>query len=172
MGRSSRAKRKARKVRIDESSSEHLIRPDNRGFLEKKVVHVFFITIIALLAYSNTFHSPFQFDDVAQIVKNPFIRDLDNFISDTEGHNYNHPRILGYLTFALNYHVGGLSVTGYHIANLAIHIANALLVYFLVLMTFRTPAMRQSTDSSPYTSAFIALFQRFFSFPIRYRPRR
>src|SRR5208282_5934760 len=41
-----------------------------------------------------------------------------------------------------NYRIHGLSVTGYHIVNIAIHIANSILVYFLVLLTFRTPYFR------------------------------
>ena len=33
----------------------------------------------------------------------------------------------------------GLDVTGYHIFNLVIHLLNALLVYWLIILTFRTP---------------------------------
>jgi tetratricopeptide (TPR) repeat protein len=53
-------------------------------------------------------------------------------------------------SFALNYHFGGLDVTGYHIVNLAIHIINAMLVYFLVILTFKTPYLssQQSMVSS------------------------
>jgi hypothetical protein len=55
------------------------------------------------------------------------------------GYDYNPRRIVGYFTFALNYHVGGTDVRGYHIVNLLIHLINSVLVYFLVLLTFRTP---------------------------------
>jgi hypothetical protein len=53
-------------------------------------------------------------------------------------------RYIGYLSFALNYRLGGLDVEGYHIVNIAIHIINALLLYLLVLLTFRTPRMQGS----------------------------
>jgi len=38
--------------------------------------------------------------------------------------------------------MGGLDVTGYHIVNLLIHLANGILVYFLVVLTFKTPYFR------------------------------
>jgi tetratricopeptide (TPR) repeat protein len=49
---------------------------------------------------------------------------------------------VGDLTFALNYRLGGLSVTGYHLVNVAIHAATALLVAGLAAVTLRTPAAR------------------------------
>src|SRR5208283_721769 len=39
------------------------------------------------------------------------------------------------------------AVTGYHIVNVAIHIANTVLVYWLVLLTFRTQFFLVETDS-------------------------
>jgi len=48
-------------------------------------------------------------------------------------------RFIGNLTFALNYALHELDVVGYHIFNLLIHLLNALLVYWLVILTFRTP---------------------------------
>jgi protein O-mannosyl-transferase len=168
MGKSSRPKVIAQAARIDERRSETLKRPDASRFPKKKVIHLLLVTVIALLAYSNTFHSPFQFDDIEQIVRNHSITDINNFISNTKDHNFPPSRFVGYLTFALNYEIGALNVRGYHIWNLIIHIANAFLVYLLLLMTFRTPAMRQSTDSSS-THAFIGLFAAllFVSHPLQ-----
>ena len=51
-------------------------------------------------------------------------------------------RPIGYLSFALNYYFHGLDVWGYHLVNLAIHIVNAILVWWLVLLTMATPVMR------------------------------
>ena len=109
------------------------------------------IVALGILAYSNTFYSPFQLDDSIQLIDNPVIKDLKNFTSDRMGHtmgfaHYNPRRVIGYFSFALNYHFGGFDVIGYHIMNLLIHIANALLVYYFVLITFRTPSMRQSAS--------------------------
>jgi tetratricopeptide (TPR) repeat protein len=106
------------------------------------ILSLFLIAVVGLIAYSNTFNFPFVFDDDANIVDNPLIRKLDNFILPPGGYKGYLPRAVGFFTFALNYHFGGLNVTGYHIVNLIIHIANAILVYFLVILTFKTPYIR------------------------------
>ncbi len=48
-------------------------------------------------------------------------------------------RFVGFLTLALNYRLHDLNVTGYHVLNFLVHVINALLVYCLVLLTFKTP---------------------------------
>jgi Flp pilus assembly protein TadD len=105
----------------------------------KTVFSIFLIAAAGIAAYANSFAAPFIFDDYSNIVLNPVIKDLGNFTSSLAGYDYNPRRFIGYLTFALDYHFGGLDVTGYHMVNLAIHITNALLVYFLVMLTLRTP---------------------------------
>ncbi|MBI4684699.1 MAG: tetratricopeptide repeat protein [Nitrospirae bacterium] len=142
--------------------------------ITKLILHIIFIVLIGIAAYSNTFKVPFIFDDLNNIKDNSIIKNLDNFISASKGYGYNPRRFIGYLTFALNYHIGGLDVTGYHIVNLVIHITNAILVYFLVIFTFWTPYFRRQKleyriqDSevlrlTPYTlSPLIALFSALF----------
>ncbi|UCE71212.1 MAG: tetratricopeptide repeat protein [Nitrospiraceae bacterium] len=117
------------------------------SFLHKPTLHILLITAVGLLAYSNTFDVPFQFDDSEFIVENPIIKDLTYFVEPSkakalieyEGFKL---RYIGYLTFALNYYLHNLEVTGYHIFNLAVHIINALFVYWLVLLTLRLPLFR------------------------------
>jgi tetratricopeptide (TPR) repeat protein len=109
-----------------------------RSAMNKPAVHLVLLALVAFVAYANTFNAPFQFDDVEQIEKNPVITSLDNFFSNTTGYNFNSRRFITYLTFALNYSLGGYSVVGYHIFNLAVHLINGLLVYTLVLLVFRT----------------------------------
>jgi hypothetical protein len=84
-------------------------------------------------------HVPFVFDDDTSIVNNPVIRNLENFFLNGTGYGYNPRRFIGYLSVALNYRIGGLDVTGYHIFNLAVHIASACLVYAFVRLTLQTP---------------------------------
>jgi len=120
-----------------------------RAFSLETYFHLLLIAVVGFMAYSNTFLAPFQLDDVRQIQNNSMIRDLDNFLLALEGHDfaqgpykYIPSRFVGYLSFALNYHFGGVDVRGYHLTNLFIHIANALLVYFFVKLTFATPYFR------------------------------
>ncbi|MBI5196463.1 MAG: tetratricopeptide repeat protein [Nitrospirae bacterium] len=116
--------------------------PYKISLLHKPIVHLLLIFIVGLIVYSNTFHVPFQFDDISNIVENPIIKDLQYFSEPSNAkafplYNTFKNRFIGYLTFALNYKLHGLDVTGYHAVNLAIHIINALLVYWLVLLTFK-----------------------------------
>jgi Flp pilus assembly protein TadD len=106
--------------------------------------HCLCLVFLVVVIYANTLNAPFQWDESDFIVNNPIIKDLHYFSnpSDAKGFKLYSSfigRYIGYLTFALNYRVHGLSVTGYHIVNIAIHIANSIMVYFLVLLTFRTP---------------------------------
>jgi tetratricopeptide (TPR) repeat protein len=125
------------------------------------LVAFFLITITALLIYSNTLHSPFIFDDVWYILDNPKIRNLGNFL-DMSGTRY-----IAFLTFALNYKLGGYNTFGYHLINVTIHIINGFLVYWLVVLTFKTPLMGRTTGNSQL-KYFIALSSAliFISHPI------
>lgn len=130
---------------------------------------ILLVLATGIVVYSNTFQVPFVLDDNRAIARNDVIWSLDNFGS---GYNFLPNRYVAYLTFALNYHFGGLDLPGYHAVNLAIHLACALLVFALLLMTFLTPFFRvrggnsdldldsgqssTSTFSSP--RAFIPLF--------------
>ncbi len=110
--------------------------------MKKIYFHLIVIAIVGLAAYSNSFEVPFQFDDSFNIAANPVIKDLGNFTSSLDGYRSNPRRYLGYLSLALNYRLGGLNVTGYHIVNLLIHLINGILVYFFVILTFKTPYFR------------------------------
>ena len=121
--------------------------------------HFCLIAFLIALAYSNTLSVPFHFDDTLNIVNNPQVKDLANFWPPAGN------RWFGYLTFALNYEINGLDTAGYHLVNIAIHIATAFLLYWLVLMTFRTPyfsppgkaATEQLTREHSYAALFSAL---------------
>ena len=137
----------------------------------KRIFHVLLIIVVGFLVYSNTFHVPFHFDDAPNIVENYKLRDMKNFWPPSSS------RWFGFLTFALNYYFGGLNATGYHIVNLTIHILNAILVYLLVILTFKAPffSNQQSVVSNQqeqtlvhpftYLPLFIALI--FVSHPIQ-----
>jgi len=142
-------------------SSERIYEPEKAslpesGLLSKPIVHIILISVICLLAYANTFKGPFQFDDEDQIVENHTIKDLGALVKPSAVKNI---RYIGVLTFALNYKVNGLDVTGYHIVNLLIHIINALIVYWIIVLTFRTPFLEKSElkDSSNLLALFTAL---------------
>jgi tetratricopeptide (TPR) repeat protein len=136
-------------------------------------LHILIIILLGIIVYSNTFRSPFVFDDAPNITENPFIKSFDYFvrpslvekISAVPEINYAfRNRIAGFFTFALNFKAHGLNVFGYHLVNLLVHIANALLVYQLVILTFATPyftsrhipAERAAEEVSSRTIAFFS----------------
>ena len=96
-------------------------------------VHCLLIVFVCLLAYSNTFYNSFIFDDIDNINLNNAISSFS--ASGDYGFFLHSRRGVGYLSFLINYRLGGLNVFGYHLFNIAIHLANALLVYGLVLTT-------------------------------------
>jgi len=104
-----------------------------KRLLSNPAAHVICILLFGLFAYANTFQVPFLFDDNRAIVDNFLIKHLENLWPPTG------TRWFGNLSFALNYAAGGLEVSGYHAFNLAIHLTASLLLYQLVLLTFRTP---------------------------------
>lgn len=138
--------------------------PDPSSPLERlarrPAVCLLVIAVIGLLAYSNTFHVPFVFDDEPAITDNPLIKNLGHFLSQPEGHAYNPRRYVAYLTFAINYRIGGLDVTGYHAFNIVVHLINAFLVFALARLSFRTPFLKES-DLAPF-SGVIACFAALF----------
>jgi tetratricopeptide (TPR) repeat protein len=106
------------------------------GLARSTALHLILILLLGFLAYSNTFNSPFQFDDTLIVPQNPEIKDISNipsFFAGKSGPFASRPLMLA--TLALNYRFGGLDTTGYHAVNLALHIVNAILLYFLILLT-------------------------------------
>ncbi len=119
-----------------------MIAMSRQGPLVQHLVVFLLLSLLTVLIYSNTFSASFHFDDEQNIMTNPQIKDLSNFL------DFSASRHVGLLSFALNYHFGRLDVFGYHLVNLLIHTTNGFLVYILVLLLFRTPFMRPSSSPS------------------------
>ena len=166
-------KKKTEKIPITEGARPGIPGQSFFATLHRRpIVHLFLIFFLGMLIYSNTFHAPFQWDEEKYVVKNPWIKDLSYFtdISKAKGHELYYPlrsRYIGYLTFALNYKMNEFHVLGYHIVNITIHLFNALLVYFLVILTFKTPILRGSdfSKNSKYLALFASLL--FVSHPLQ-----
>lgn len=131
-----------------------------------KSLQLLLLALIGLAAYSNAFHTPFFFDDLSSIVENPVITDLGRFLSG-EGYAYNARRVVGYFTFALNYSAGGLDPFGYHVVNLAIHVACAWSVYLLVRTTLKTPFFAGRGEAGHYRLLPLAAALLFVSHPVQ-----
>src|SRR3972149_2774616 len=110
------------------------------------------LAAFTFIIYSNTLNGPFVFDDGLYIVKNPQIQDPSLLWPPST-------RYLAYLSFALNYAWGGLDTFGYHLFNLAVHIANSALVFALALLVFKTSALKgRGLEEYALPTALIASF--------------
>ena len=142
------------------------------------ILHILAILILGIVIYANSWNAPFTFDDKPNIVNNPAIKNFSLLLDAAQAKaDLQDPRltpqmvsrIVGYATFALNYRVHGLSVFGYHLLNTIIHLANALLVYcLLILLLCRKDAESNPIYSYEKASRLIALFSAllFVSHPI------
>ena len=97
------------------------------------------ILLLGILIYSNTLHSSFHFDDIPSIVDNSAIRNILNLQAIW---NFWPTRFITYFSVALDYHLSQLNVFSYHLFNLAVHLSSGILVWWLMLLTFSTPAMK------------------------------
>jgi len=142
------------------------------------------IVLVGVLAYANTFTTPFQFDDDAYIVNNPIIRSFHYFLapSDIADLTEHTPtavppalryafmtRMVGYFTFAVNYYLHELNVTGYHVVNLAIHLLTGIFVFLILSATLSTNRFTAAAGAEVPAKDFIAgiIALLFVSHPIQ-----
>jgi len=136
----------------------------------RHLIAIALIAGVALVAYSNTFHVPFHFDDRPNIVENPNVQftvltwdRLERLIKNTYKVTI---RVFSYFTFALNYYFGGFNVFGYHLVNFFIHIASGIFLYWFLMLTFNLPSLKEKYGPISYK---VALFSSliFISHPIQ-----
>ena len=130
-------------------------------------LHLLLIILLGGLVYCNTLSVPFVLDDLESITSNESIRRLGNFLPGGSGLDFHLRRSVAYFTFALNYHFGGLAVSGYHLFNLFVHLGTALLVYALLRLTFRTPLLATSRLASQGGSVALLAALFFVVHPIQ-----
>jgi tetratricopeptide (TPR) repeat protein len=108
------------------------------------IILTFFI--LGFLIYSNTFQSPFVFDDKVRILENPDIRidelTVNNLWQAAFGKQSPKSRPIGNISFALNYYFHQYELAGYHIVNIVIHIINGILLWLFLAKTFSLKSVR------------------------------
>lgn len=97
--------------------------------------------ILSVLAYSNTFTGEFQFDDDGTVAESPYVTDIGSFRGLPLKSLVDGIRPVATFTFAVNYYFWGLDVLPYHVTNFAVHAVCGLLVFYLALLTARSPGL-------------------------------
>ena len=99
-----------------------------------RLVQVALILLSGAAVYANSLHVQFVLDDYVGISTHGPQTLLDILL-------HGGSRRVADLSFALNYRLHGLQVTGYHLTNLAIHLLSAVTLYFLAIAALA--ALRQ-----------------------------
>jgi tetratricopeptide (TPR) repeat protein len=107
-----------------------------------KIFLLFFLW--GFLVYLNSFQNQFFWDDDDTIVKNVYIKSwkfLPNYFTENliagAGLHSNYWRPLLLFSFSLDYKIWKLFPFGYHLTNTLLHILNAFLIYYLLLLIFK-----------------------------------
>jgi hypothetical protein len=95
--------------------------------MKKILPYIMFISLVCL-AYGNTLHHSFHFDDIPQILEKPWIRGLDK-IPDFIFSYSQRPLVI--LSFNINYAISGFKEWSYHVFNITFHLLVVFLIYRL-----------------------------------------
>src|SRR3954470_3133254 len=95
------------------------------------------IVAVAAVTYANSLSGRFIFDDVPSIERNESIRQIGALarIMSPPRETPVAGRPIVNLSLAINYGLGGFELAGYHLWNLAIHVAAALTLFGIVRRT-------------------------------------
>ena len=133
----------------------HFIEGEKNAVTSIFILMIFGILILGI--YSQTFKSPFAFDDIKKILENAHIR-LTEF-SPIEivkaGIRSSKTRPIAFISFALNYYFNQYDLVGYHVVNILIHIFSGFLLFLFIRTTLGLPSL-QYRYNRPVFIAFIA----------------
>ncbi len=116
------------------------------------------LAILILAIYSNTFHSPFHFDDRHNIEERSGIQlkeiswsNIKNTLYNEKGKLY---RPVACFSLAINYYFGQKNVFGYHLVNVCIHFISSFFLFLLIYRLIHLPVFQNKYSADAY---FIAL---------------
>ena len=101
-----------------------------KNFLVRHLCSFAVIILVGIFSYSNSLHSPFQFDGVIHIQKNEALRSMDGFYKKYDLTNYAN-RFVSVLTLVFNVYLGDTDTFGFHLLSLLIHLWVCLLIYIV-----------------------------------------
>jgi len=117
----------------------------NRPFLSTKTTRILLpilVSLVSFLAYLNTLHHQFVFDDFRVITNNPYIKDWKYFPALFNSDYFKISGELSYrplvtLSYFTDYAIWGLHSFGFHLTNLILHTLNTFIVYLLLFKITR-----------------------------------
>jgi tetratricopeptide (TPR) repeat protein len=116
----------------------------DQGKTVRRTLCLLCLAVAGMGSYGNSFGGRFVFDDGGSILENPAVRTLWPPWSPL----LNTTRPVANWSFALNYALGGTEVRGYHLGNLLVHLAAALVLFELAWRTLaKTARYARHADS-------------------------
>ncbi|UCD73983.1 MAG: tetratricopeptide repeat protein [Phycisphaerales bacterium] len=106
--------------------------PESQATRRRVIWGVVIIVLLALTAYIPAINGGFIWDDDDYVTKNPLLRDAAGLVRLWEpGQTHQYYPVV-FTTFWIEYQLWELDPLGYHLVNVLLHIANALLVWRLM----------------------------------------
>ena len=96
------------------------------------------VALAIVAAYGRTLDVPFYLDDFSSILENDLLRRWQGLGALWQ---FAPMRMVGYLTFALDYRLGHFEPARYHLTNIVIHVLAATAVWGLIRGLLRTPRL-------------------------------
>ena len=130
-------------------------------------IPLLFLTAVIIASsgvYVNTLRNGFVYDDIPQIVQNPWIRDV-RFLPEIfstnvwgfQGISTNYYRPFLHVIYLLSYQLFGLAPWGFHLVNIVLHVGVTLLVFLLSSRLFQAASPRAASASPilPFIAAML-----------------
>ena len=111
--------------------------------------------ILLCLAYGNSLHGVWVFDDHHDILRNQVLSSFtwSDFVQKYITDHFFRP--LAILSFVMNYHFGGYDIYGYHIVNFIIHYISAIFIFLFVYKTMLLPSIADTYKDYAYSIALL-----------------
>jgi len=134
-----------------------MVEADNPKTDLKKIIFFIFLSFVGICLYLNSLNGVFVFDDLRDIVDNTRLHDISRWTDLLRTYP---TRWVVYLTFAINYHLHGLDVFGYHVVNLIVHVLCSFLCYLIACAMMSVPPLNNlnKTKKDLFTMGCALLF--------------
>jgi tetratricopeptide (TPR) repeat protein len=138
----------------------------NQKWRIRSLLALFFLALILVLIYSNSFNASWQLDDRTNILDNRglHITNLQPgslmrtfFTSPDSGGTITNRlyRPIPCLTFAINWYLGKDRVLGYHVVNIVVHILTAYFLFLTIFNILKSPNLRNHYQEKEHFIAFL-----------------
>jgi tetratricopeptide (TPR) repeat protein len=125
------------------------------SFLGSTWGHILLIIMAGAAVYANSLHAPFVLDDTATL-------ELISKKGVLETIFHGGSRRVADVTFILNYSIHGFRLPGYHLINLAVHLAGAITLFYIlnsaiIALRISFPTNERFSESHFYLDRFVPL---------------